>query len=555
MSVGLWARMVININDMVNIENLIRLATLVRDETANKQNTALRVGGTFLEVVYAIRYLLETVGELDTLAKGLDTRTRFFHGSSADVDALKNKTDLGVYVATATSWTGLLSVQFDFYSTVSQVALSSSTPDYSEGSLVWKPAPCIMWRTYTNGSWSAWAKAGGDVVNDLVTGGTDKALSAEQGKVLKEQLASLTSEMSRVKNAILTLLSSLGEYAFPSGKPTISWGGDTPTPTRVRITASLGAHVTPYSGPSSATLGSSLSVALSTTDNMYVIDPDSVVVTMGGSTVTSAAYNSTNDTITIANVTGDVTITANAMSYVGYGESNSSLVAMFDGKNRGGVSGAWQDMVDSSLQLAVTNCVEASDHVVLDGSTSTILASAAGVGVNVKRDDGTVEGVFSGMVMDSSHTSKSNIIMPNILRQDSGTTVSLLSLGLFYSPDNFSNIGVFWYNQTGGSDSNPKIWKIGKTSIATSDNLHLSVNSERGYCNGTQLVRATTPQGTGFCLASTYSRLGIFSNVTSAGATSYKQGTVYCLRIYNTKLTDAQILRNYLVDKKRFKLA
>lgn len=176
---------------MVKIENLIRLATLVRDETANKQNTALRVGGTFLEVVYAIRYLLETVGELDTLAKGLDTRTRFFHGSFADVDALKNKTDLGVYVAITTGWTGLLSVQFDFYSTVSQVALSSSTPDYSEGSLAWKPAPCVMFRTYTDGTWSAWRKAGADVVNDLVTGGIDRALSAEQGKVLDQMVADL----------------------------------------------------------------------------------------------------------------------------------------------------------------------------------------------------------------------------------------------------------------------------------------------------------------------------------------------------------------------------
>lgn len=172
---------------MVNIENLIRLATLVRDETANKQNTALRVGGTFLEVIYAIRYLLETVGELDTLVKGLDTRTRFFHGSSADVDALKNKTDLGVYVVTTTGWTGLLSVQFDFYSTVSQVALSSSTPDYSEGSLAWKPAPCVMFRTYTDGAWSQWqpVSGGGDLPIKIVSDAVgDFDLSDEAGFVL-----------------------------------------------------------------------------------------------------------------------------------------------------------------------------------------------------------------------------------------------------------------------------------------------------------------------------------------------------------------------------------
>lgn len=172
---------------MVNVENLIRLATLVRDERANKQNTALRVGGALLELVYAIRDLLVTVGELDTLANGLVTRTRFFHGSAADVDALKNRTDLGVYVATATGWTGLLSVQFDFYSTVSQVALSSSTPDYSEGSLVWKPAPCVMFRTYTDGAWSQWqpVSGGGDLPIQIVSDAVgDFDLSDEAGYVL-----------------------------------------------------------------------------------------------------------------------------------------------------------------------------------------------------------------------------------------------------------------------------------------------------------------------------------------------------------------------------------
>lgn len=39
------------------LENLIRLASLVRDESRNKQNTARRVGGVLLELVYALRSL------------------------------------------------------------------------------------------------------------------------------------------------------------------------------------------------------------------------------------------------------------------------------------------------------------------------------------------------------------------------------------------------------------------------------------------------------------------------------------------------------------------
>lgn len=195
---------------MVNIENLIRLATLVRDETANKQNTALRVGGTFLEVVYAIRYLLETVGELDTLAKGLDTRTRFFHGSSADVDALKNSTDLGVYVATGPGWRGLLSVQFDFYSTVSQVALSSSTPDYSEGSLAWKPAPCVMFRTYTNGAWSQWQPVSGGGASGFIITRQNGFYVVDSAKRIGLQYTDAGLDAAKISEHFKSLLGSGG---------------------------------------------------------------------------------------------------------------------------------------------------------------------------------------------------------------------------------------------------------------------------------------------------------------------------------------------------------
>lgn len=56
-----------------------------------------------------------------------------------------------------------------------------------------------------------------NIIDDLITGGSTNVLSAGMGKLIKEN--------------VQTILNALGEYAFPNGKPEISWGGDTPTPT------------------------------------------------------------------------------------------------------------------------------------------------------------------------------------------------------------------------------------------------------------------------------------------------------------------------------------
>lgn len=127
-------------------------------------------------------------------------KARALSDGVSDIDSLHSVTDLGTYLYIGNGWKGLVNVNFDAQSNVSQVALSSSTPSYENDSLIWISAkPCVMVRTYTNGAWSVWSKAGADVVNDLVTGGTDKALSAEQGKILNEAFGDLAQKIGKVK--------------------------------------------------------------------------------------------------------------------------------------------------------------------------------------------------------------------------------------------------------------------------------------------------------------------------------------------------------------------
>ena len=129
-------------------------------------------------------------------AEAIAELQRQARGRVSDIDSLHNLADIGTYHYIGSGWKGLVNVNFDHQQKVSQVALSSSTPSYSGNTLSWVSGPCVMVRTYTNGAWSAWSKAGADVVNDLVTGGTNKALSAEQGKVLDQKVAALGYELS-----------------------------------------------------------------------------------------------------------------------------------------------------------------------------------------------------------------------------------------------------------------------------------------------------------------------------------------------------------------------
>lgn len=117
----------------------------------------------------------------------------------SSIDSLNSIADLGTYLYTGSDWKGLVNVNFDASNKVSQVALSSSTPSYDNDSLAWLSGkPCVMVRTYTNGAWSNWSKSGIDVVNDLVTGGTEKALSAEQGKMLYRSLIQLSLRIESI---------------------------------------------------------------------------------------------------------------------------------------------------------------------------------------------------------------------------------------------------------------------------------------------------------------------------------------------------------------------
>lgn len=61
---------------------------------------------------------------------------------------------------------------------------------------------------------------------------TDQCIPRRSISKVRCEESALTAEMGkRLKENVQIIFNALGEYAFPEGKPEISWGGDTPTPT------------------------------------------------------------------------------------------------------------------------------------------------------------------------------------------------------------------------------------------------------------------------------------------------------------------------------------
>lgn len=367
------------------------------------------------------------------------------------------------------------------------------------------------------------------LVNDLTTGGAGNILSAEMGKVLK--------------TAISTLIDSMGEYCFPNGRPTLVWEGP-----KCNVTQTL-TDVTSNFAPSRVDKNGSLEITLTPVDNLHVFLTGDVTVEMGGTDITSTAWNENTGKVTIADVTDDVVITAKSSTYV-----QSGLVSMFDGKNRGGTQGQWVDVKDNTRVIELTDCIEASDHVELDGQNSAALAASTSTGIDILSSVGTAEVLITGAQCSSSVIAL--YLLVNHKSKTNGVFNRLLSTRITYSQAYGNACGITFYQldtQASESAANlPKAWLLGKSSIASSDVLYISVSDARAYLNGVSLIRANVQE---YVNTRDNTKLGIGTYVLENGNLNKKPGKFYCVRVYDKQLSSDEILQNYNIDRKRFNLS
>ena len=365
-----------------------------------------------------------------------------------------------------------------------------------------------------------------DIVNNLTDGGEGDALSAEMGKWLYTTL--------------YTIFTQLGTYAFPNGKPQIDWGGgNPPVIPPCSVSKTIGTGLSSTGGDSDVAFGDPLEVSIAITDNLYIVDDDSVVVTMGGSPV-QGAWNASTMKVTIAAVTGNVVINIPSLTYVGYGEQNSPLVLMFDGMNQGETAGQWKDLANTSRSVALTGgYTKNSDNVQFDGT-----GYGSGNFVDdVVYNQSTVECVIN----QSNKTTPSSqaILLPG---KTGAPTLGLFPLGndikwpthVKAASDTYT-VSRALYNWTGALNTKYSVSYYGNTMLQ----------------NGQKLTApsASSVFEDAFNVNNHKDKTFVGAQITGANALLGFNGKIYCVRMYSRVLTDAEALQNWKVDQKRFNIS
>ncbi len=345
----------------------------------------------------------------------------------------------------------------------------------------------------------------------------------------------------------MKIYNALGVYAFPDGKPALDWGS-----TVINhlinvngVTGGLTFSDVEIDGTSESSLPSqiadskSLSLKLNLPSDMYVFD-DGVTITMGGVNITNetGVWDESTGEIYIDEVMGDVVIVANAITYV-----QDHLVLHLDGKtaNRGGIANHWKSLVDygnSKIDFTLTNCDEtADDHVYFNGSDAKGIADVSLL--DLAAADCSIEAAYTANELNS----QAFIIMHNGIGSGLRLCLSTGHSTIYSDGENH----VTMCNAANGLTIPGGVSFL----MAQTDFLathYLSMVKSAFLVDG----EAETSAGTGSQAANANSVLSLFYRVTSNEM--FFKGSLYALRVYSDKLTPAEQLQNYKVDKKRFNL-
>jgi len=372
------------------------------------------------------------------------------------------------------------------------------------------------------------------IVNNVSDGGETDILSAEMGKVIRQN--------------IMRIFNALGTYAFPKGKPVLSWGSTVfhYSINTDGVTGGLTISDVEVDGTSAGSLpsqiadGKSLSLKLNLPSNLYIYD--AVAITMGGVDITdtTGVWDESTGEINIAAVMDDVVITATALTYVGYGEQNSPLVLMFDGMNQGETAGQWKDLANTSRSVALTGgYTKNSDNVQFDGT-----GYGSGNFVDdVVYNQSTVECVIN----QSNKTTPSSQII--LLPGKTGAP----ALGMFTVNQNKDWIThVKAANDTYTASRSVYYW-TGVSNTKYSVSYYGNTMIQNGQKLTAAFVNSYVEDA--FNVNNHKDKTFVGAQITGANDILGFNGKIYCVRMYSRVLTDAEALQNWKVDQKRFNIS
>lgn len=343
-----------------------------------------------------------------------------------------------------------------------------------------------------------------------------------------------------IKRNIMTLWAALGNYAFLGDKPMLDWGGGGTT--TCSVTQTLGTRVSSDYQGSSVNLGDSLTVHLSSSDDLYVINPSSVKVKVGGVDMASTYYNENTDIITIPTVVDNVVIEASAMTY-----EPTNLAFHLDCKNgitkSGTIPTKWVDLAGNK-EFTLINATEAQGGGVYFNGTNAYALYTGGA-LAIQHTEGTIEFVLGSSIS----TVRKTVILQN------GYDGGICAIG----QNNTARVGVL----TAFSSTNTaNFLSLKCDNIPIAASLNVYDNGRSCLVNGTKASASDTVIDEFHWTPLAGGAIGkmsiagyIDADTGQIDTTTLREMTVLAIRVYSQQLTLAQAQKHYKIDKKRFNIS
>lgn len=466
---------------------LLAKAEQIRDANTVGENTAVRVGSLFVDIVNALGNVDDTFTTLSTYL------TQYM--AKLGADGILDWQDSPIVLlasmgATLDGDAGAVVNAGDLYF-YDHGGYQIFVSDGHGGGTGYPATQNVLYvNTYT-GKMYEWdgadmveiVGASGDVVNNCDTNDGTKALSAKQGKIIKANIEQLHSDLA-------DLVAALANIAFTSlPKPVIAnmdWAGDK---YRITLNNTLSGCTADKSGVQQVNEGSTLTVTITASAGNMLRS-----VTASSGTVTIAA-NQESATITIANVMADATVNITASA-----TTKGSFSASINDSRVSG-TGATSGITEGSSWTSVFSLNNTAEE---GASLTAISASMAGGGsISVVGNTVSTSFVTGNITITATVVvaGRYDIVLPAVTGVSyvdsnddpiSGTQhvpdTGLASFECFLKPDLFYNITTVAVTM-GGNDITSTAYNSATKRIyisAVTDDVNVSVavaNTNKVYQN------------------------------------------------------------------------
>lgn len=296
-------------------------------------------------------------------------------------------------------------------------------------------------------------------------------------------------------------------------------------------------NVTNSNADTSVVENSSYSATLSPSLARHILDDENITVTMGDTDITADVYS--DGEINIAEVTGNVVITASTITYV-----TDGLVMHLDYNTIDFDNNKWTSLVTTTdandepltYEFDLENVTTSANGAVFNGENAKATSLQT---LDISPQDGTIEYILGDI------TPSAAMVNGIVILRNATTTYG---------------IGATLWNYSGNKGIT-RMWALRSSSFLSGfkfdryDYMHEHYSGSHTYAavNGTQITQVVN-QAARFTYEVATDQLNIAWRKTTSSET-FSPLTLKGLRIYNRQLTPAEAAQNYKVDKKLFNLS